>query len=74
LDYFFRNIDKEISFKEAEKIPSYFIEGRTAEILFKNKRIGYLGEIHPRILKNWRMKMPISLFEIEIDEIINKLI
>ena len=74
LDYFFRSIDKEISFKEAEKIPPYFIEGRTAEILFKNKKIGYLGEIHPRILKNWRMKMPIALFEIEIDEIMDELI
>ena len=74
LDYFFRSLDKEISFGESEKTPPYFIEGRTAEIFFKNKKIGYLGEIHPRILKNWRIKMPIALFEIEIEELLNELI
>jgi len=35
--------------------------------------LGYLGEIHPRILKNWKIKMPVALFEIEIDELLKEL-
>ncbi len=37
------------------------------------KLIGYLGEIHPKILKNWKIKMPVSLFEINLEETFRKL-
>lgn len=35
--------------------------------------IGFIGEIHPKILKNWRIKMPVALFEIELEEIFERL-
>ena len=35
--------------------------------------IGFVGEIHPKILKNWRIKMPIALFEIELEKILGRL-
>jgi phenylalanyl-tRNA synthetase beta chain len=50
------------------KHPS-FIEGRVAEILVKNKSIGFIGEIHPSVLKNWKIEMPVAAFEINIEEI-----
>lgn len=72
LEYLFRmigkKIDKEIIFKEAKEIPPYFIEGRTAEIIFKDKKIGFISEIHPKTLKNWKIKMPVALFEIDLEE------
>ncbi|MFH1311388.1 MAG: phenylalanine--tRNA ligase subunit beta [Nanoarchaeota archaeon] len=74
LEYLFNMIDKEVVIKETENIPSYFIEGRTAEIMINGKSIGFLGEIHPKILKNWKIKMPVALFEIDIDEILEDLI
>ena len=68
-EYLFRmlgkEIEKELIFKEPTEISSYFIGGRTAEIIFKGKKIGFIGEIHPKILKNWKIKMPVALFEIE---------
>ncbi|MFW6282747.1 MAG: phenylalanine--tRNA ligase subunit beta [Minisyncoccales bacterium] len=73
LEYLFRMLGFETKFREAEEFPNHFVNGRTAEILFKNKPIGYLGEIHPSILKNWRIKMPVSLCEIELKEIFNEL-
>ncbi len=38
-----------------------------------NKRIGFVGEIHPKILKNWKIKMPVAIFEINLEEIFEKL-
>ncbi len=68
-EYLFRMLDLKIKFKERENFPPYFIEGRVGEINFNNKAIGFLGEIHPKILKNWKIKMPISLLEIDLEEI-----
>ena len=46
-----------------------FIEGRAAEIFVKNKSIGFIGEIHPKILKNWQLEMPVAGFEINLEEL-----
>jgi phenylalanyl-tRNA synthetase beta chain len=73
LEYLSRMLNIELKISEPEKSPSYFIEGRTAEIKLDNKIIGFLGEIHPRILKNWKIKMPVSIFEINLEEIFKKL-
>jgi phenylalanyl-tRNA synthetase beta chain len=48
-----------------------FIEGRVAEILVKNKPIGFIGEIHPSVLKNWKLEMPVAAFEINLEMLHN---
>ena len=73
LEYLSRMINVELKISEPEKSPSYLIDGRTAEIKLNEKTIGFLGEIHPRILRNWKIKMPVSLFEINLEEIFKKL-
>jgi len=89
IEYLFRMLNLEIKISEPEKSPNYLIEGRTAEIkLIENsdnnksnssgaggreKIIGFLGEVHPKILRNWKIKMPVSLFEINLEEIFKKL-
>ena len=75
IEYLFKMIGKEITLtnpKNPEKIPEHFIDGRVAEIIFKEKTIGFLGEIHPKILKNWKIKMPVALFEIDISDILKE--
>ncbi|MCX6749505.1 MAG: phenylalanine--tRNA ligase subunit beta [Candidatus Pacearchaeota archaeon] len=69
LEYLFRMLDLEISFSEPKNLPVWFIEGRTAEISLKGRSIGFIGEIHPKILKNWKIKMPVALFEIQLEEV-----
>ncbi len=52
-----------------------FIEGRVAKIVLTNmpnKPIGIIGEIHPSILKDWHIKMPVSLFELDIEFLFRK--
>jgi len=73
LEYIFRMLNIEIKLKETEEAPSYFIEGRVGEIILNNKSIGFIGEIHPKILRNWKIKMPVALFEIDLEEIFKKL-
>jgi phenylalanyl-tRNA synthetase beta chain len=43
-----------------------FIEGRTAKIIVNNKTVGIIGEIHPAVLGNWKLVMPVACFEIEL--------
>ncbi|MGC8961263.1 MAG: phenylalanine--tRNA ligase subunit beta, partial [Candidatus Bathyarchaeia archaeon] len=43
-----------------------FIEGRVAEVVFENKRLGFLGEIHPEVLENWGLEVPVSALEIDL--------
>lgn len=73
VEYFSEIIGIKINFKETNEFPRYFIDGRAAEIIFENKKIGFIGEIHPKILKNWGVKMPVALFEISLEEIFEEL-
>lgn len=50
------------------KHPS-FIGGRIADVIVKNKSIGFIGEIHPKVLNNFRLKMPVMAFEIDLQAI-----
>lgn len=43
-----------------------FIGGRCAGIFIGDKKAGIIGEIHPQVLKNWGIEMPIALFELEV--------
>ncbi len=73
IEYLFRMLDIKIELKESSNFPPHFIDGRAAEITIDGKNIGYIGEIHPKILKNWKIKMPITLFEINLEEVFRKL-
>ena len=73
LEYFSNMIGLKMNLKEEEETPAHFIEGRTGRIIFKGKEIGSIGEIHPKILKNWKIKMPVSLLEINLEEIFKEL-
>jgi len=35
--------------------------------------IGFLGEIHPKILRNFHLKMPVALLEINLDSILENI-
>ncbi len=73
LEYFSKMIDKPLKLEEPAEIPSHLIEGRCAEIKLEEKSIGFIGEVHPKILKNWKIKMPVTIFEIELKEILEEL-
>ena len=44
-----------------------FIPGRAAEIKVNGRRIGIMGEVHPRVLANWGIEMPCAAVELRLD-------
>lgn len=62
---FSKVIGKEVGFKETKHPP--FIEGRAVELIFKGKSVGVLGEIHPQVLENWALEVPVVACEINLE-------
>ena len=74
LEYLGRMLDKKIELKEpggSNSLPKHFIEGRAAEIFVNGKGAGFIGEIHPKILRLWKLKMPVVILEICLGEVLN---
>jgi len=46
-----------------------FIPGRAAAVLYKGRKIGVFGEIHPEILENWGITVPCTAGEFDLDQI-----
>jgi len=51
---------------EESELPC-FISGRAAKIVANNKNLGRFGEIHPEVLSNWELEMPVAACEICVD-------
>ena len=73
LDNLFSMLGLEIEIKEPKDFGVHYIEGRVGEILFEKKKIGEIGEVHPKILKNWKIKMPVAMLEIDLTKIFEKI-
>ena len=43
-----------------------FMEGRCAEVIFDGRSVGVLGEIIPLALENFKLRMPVAAFEINL--------
>jgi phenylalanyl-tRNA synthetase beta chain len=69
----FKSLALKTNLKEPEISPPHLIEGRTASIMFEDKEIGIIGEVHPKILKNWKIKMPVAILEMDLKEVFKKL-
>jgi phenylalanyl-tRNA synthetase beta chain len=67
LDYLMRMLNKKYDIQETEH-PS-FIDGRVGKIIIDKKPVGIIGEISPTVLKNNKIKMPVSSLEINIENI-----
>lgn len=55
--------------KIEEKEHHSFIEGRCASLKLNDSEVGYLGEIHPKVLENFELEYPTTGFELDIDKI-----
>ena len=46
-----------------------FLKNMQVEITFKGKNIGYMGIVHPEVLKNYKIKYPVCALEIHMNDI-----
>ncbi|MEM2991544.1 MAG: phenylalanine--tRNA ligase subunit beta, partial [Halobacteria archaeon] len=44
-----------------------FISGRGAQVILNGKVAGIIGEIHPQVLKNYKLEMPVAAFELKLE-------
>ena len=44
-----------------------FLDGRAGTILSQGQSVGLIGELHPEVLENWGISVPISVFELDVD-------
>ena len=60
LDVKFRLEDAEID---------YFIPGRAGKVFSGRKEIGLIGELHPSLIKDYELEMPVVLFEVVVEHL-----
>ena len=64
-------LDIDLSTKASEN--EIFVKGRAAEIIDEEGiKIGVIGEIKPQVLENFALRTPISLFDIDLDQLMKK--
>jgi phenylalanyl-tRNA synthetase beta chain len=61
-------LGREYSVEESED--PRFIPGRRADLLYKGKKAGIFGEVHPRVLEAWGIGMPCAAAELDVESLI----
>lgn len=69
VDYLFKMLGVEYSIENVEN--SNYIIGRCGKMIVEGKEVGFIGEIAPRVLKNWKIKMPTVGMEIDLAWLFN---
>jgi phenylalanyl-tRNA synthetase beta chain len=67
LDALFRSFEIKYNLKRSKQ--PFLIDNRAADIIVKNKKIGFIGELHPKILEKWNLEKPVVCFEIDLEDI-----
>ena len=64
LDTLMRALGLESAVKESDHPP--FILGRSGDIQIHGTKIGIIGELHPQVITNWQLTMPVVGFELNL--------
>ncbi|RPJ42546.1 MAG: phenylalanine--tRNA ligase subunit beta, partial [Candidatus Latescibacterota bacterium] len=60
-----RELGKEFGFRPSAD--ALFLEGRGADLYEGERKAGHAGEVHPEVIENFHLGLPVTLFEIELD-------
>jgi len=69
LDYILRSLGKSYNISETEH--SSFIEGRVGRVSVDKKDVAYIGELHPKVLRNFGLNIPVAVFELNLSELLS---
>lgn len=64
LDEFCRRLGLPYQLKELKS--DRFVEGRAAYVFIGKEQVGFVGELHPQVLENFRLQVPAAAFEIRL--------
>lgn len=65
------NFGEEICTKSYEN--EFFITGRSANIYIKDSLVGVIGEVSPKVISEYNIRVPVSAFEIVLSDFIKTL-
>jgi phenylalanyl-tRNA synthetase beta chain len=68
LEYLGRMLNTDLKIESAEH--PILIPGRTGRITYTGRTIGFIGELHPNMLKKLHLKFPVVIIEISLEEIL----
>jgi phenylalanyl-tRNA synthetase beta chain len=71
LEYLLRVLGVNYSIEESEH--GSFIHGRVAQLKVDGHVIGFLGEVHPQVISNFGLEMPVAAAEVDLHELFNHL-
>ncbi|HLE06446.1 MAG TPA: phenylalanine--tRNA ligase subunit beta [Candidatus Nanoarchaeia archaeon] len=69
IDVLFAELGVDVSVRDSSK--DYCIPGRVAEFVFNNSVVGFIGELHPKILANHDLKVPVTVCELDIKKLVD---
>jgi phenylalanyl-tRNA synthetase beta chain len=56
---------------EASTHPS-FLKGRTGAVKSGTTQLGFVGELHPKVIRAWGLSLPVAAFELEIPSTVGR--
>ncbi len=67
LDVLFKALDIRYEIREINH--GSFIEGRVGRVSVKDSDIAYIGEIHPKVLEEFELDMPVAALELNLSDL-----
>ncbi len=58
-----------IPFEVKEASHPFLIEGRQADVYVSGKNVGFIGELHPQVIENFGLLVPVSCLEVNLSKI-----
>ncbi|MBI2152003.1 phenylalanine--tRNA ligase subunit beta [Candidatus Woesearchaeota archaeon] len=63
-----------LEFKVKESVQESFIPGRVGEIYIGEKMVGHIGEIHPQVIINWGLAIPVVGLELDLEKVFKEIV
>jgi phenylalanyl-tRNA synthetase beta chain len=58
------------SFVTAPNAPSFLHLGQWAQVVVEGQNVGYIGTVHPRLLSDEKIRVPMALAELDLNQIL----
>lgn len=68
MEYVLDNLGYSYAIEDAEH--GSFIPGRVGRIVINGKKVGFIGEVHPKVLNNLGLEVPVAAVELNFTEIL----
>ena len=68
MEYVLDNLGYSYAIEDAEH--GSFIPGRVGRVIINGKKVGFIGEVHPKVLANLGLEVPVAAVEVNFTEIL----